>query len=117
MKLITHVEYHTRWGEELFLRAGAKIYPMEYGAGGIWTAVICRLRPDPAFEYRYEVHSGGLCRRTEWKSHVIALPDGSREPVEVKDSWNDVPERHPFDTSPFADGVNADPVAAFPAAA
>lgn len=107
MKLITHVEYHTRWGEELFLRAGAKIYPMEYGAGGIWTAVICRLRPDPAFEYRYEVHSGGLCRRTEWKSHVIALPDGSREPVEVKDSWNDVPERHPFDTSPFADGVFA----------
>ena len=107
MKLITHVEYHTRWGEELFLRAGAKIYPMEYGAGGIWTAVICRLRPDPAFEYRYEVHSGGLCRRTEWKSHVIALPDGSREPVEVKDSWNDVPEGHPFDTSPFADGVFA----------
>ena len=30
MKLITNVEYFTRWGEELFLRAFGRLYGMEY---------------------------------------------------------------------------------------
>ncbi len=106
MKLIASVEYFTRWGEELFLRSGDRLYPMEYGPGSIWRAGIDRLKPGQIFEYRYELHSGGLCRRTEWAQHSVTLPQKNvRKPVEVRDSWNDVPADLPFLSSPFADGV------------
>lgn len=106
MKLVTRIEYFTRWGEELFLRSGDRIYPMEYEAGSVWSAVIDRLKPGQIFEYRYELHSGGVCRRTEWMPHSVTLPQkNTRRPVEVRDSWHDVPADLPFLSSPFADGV------------
>ena len=83
MKLTTSVEYFTRWGEELFLRSGNRIYPMQYSPGGIWTAEVGRLSPGQTFRYRYELHSGGLCRRTEWNDHTVTMPSGGRKPVEM----------------------------------
>ena len=106
MKLTTRVEYFTRWGEELFLRSGNRIYPMQYSPGGIWAAEIGRLSPGQTFRYRYELHSGGLCRRTEWNDHTVTMPSaGGRKPVEVTDCWNDVPADLPLHSSPFTDGV------------
>ena len=104
MKLITTIEYFTRWGEQLFLRTGDRLIPMEYVPDGTWRSETDRLKPGQTFEYRYEVHSGGLCRRTEWKSHTAVLPKGGRT-AEIHDSWNDVPEALPLHSSPFADGV------------
>lgn len=106
MKLITNVEYFTRWGEELFLRAFGRLYGMEYAGDGKWRAVIGKLEPGRTFEYRYELHSGGLCRRTEWEPHVVTMPEkNSRKPLEIRDSWNDVPDGLPFRSAPFAEGV------------
>ena len=72
MKLITHVEYFTRWGEELFLRANGSLFPMKYGSGNIWSAEIAGLEAGKSIEYRYELHSGGVCRRSEWESHILS---------------------------------------------
>lgn len=106
MKLITHVEYFTRWGEELFLKSADRLFPMRYSDNGIWSAEIDRLDPGLTVEYRYEVHSGGLCRRTEWEAHTVTMPDKAvRKPVEVTDRWNDVPEDLPLHSAPFRDGV------------
>ena len=104
MKLITHVEYFTRWGEELFLRANGSLFPMKYGSGNIWSAEIAGLEAGKSIEYRYELHSGGVCRRSEWESHTVALPQRKRA-VEVYDSWNDVPRELPLHSAPFIDGV------------
>ena len=106
MKLITRVEYFTRWGEEIFLRTCGRLVRMEYAEGGIWKAEMDGLRPGQTVEYRYELHSGGLCRRTEWESHTVTVPDNTGlKTAEVKDSWNDVPAELPLHSAPFADGV------------
>ena len=106
MKLITEVEYFTEWGEEIFLRANGCLHRMDYHGVGKWHAVIDRLKPGQTLEYRYELHSGGLCRRTEWDPHIVTMPEGnSRKPVQVTDKWNDVPQGLPFRSAPFADGV------------
>ena len=82
MKLITHIEYHTVWGETLALRVRGKSYPMEYTPGDIWVARIGRLHPGQRLEYRYEVYQDGVCTRTEWFSHCVQLPS-CNAPVSV----------------------------------
>ena len=110
MKLITHIEYHTVWGQELFLRAGDKVYPMKYTPGDIWMAEISGLRRGRIFEYRYEVHQDGVCTRTEWLPHRVMMQGGDpsesmleilsgdgrilsegKNAVEVRDFWSVVP--------------------------
>ena len=118
MKLITSVEYRTRWGEELFLRKNGSLIPMKYCPGDVWRAEIDGLEAGQKVEYRYELHVGGLCRRCEWKSHAVTLPEtvsegavagqaseNAAETVTVTDSWNDVPCELPLHSAPFADGV------------
>lgn len=124
MKLITHIEYHTVWGQELFLRAGDKVYPMKYAPGDIWVAEISGLHRDRIFEYRYEVHQGGVCTRTEWLPHRVMMQGGDpsesmpeilsgdgrilsagKTAVEVRDFWSVVPSCLPLHSAPFAEGV------------
>lgn len=124
MKLITHIEYHTVWGQELFLRAGDKVYPMKYTPGDIWVVEIPGLRRGRIFEYRYEVHQGGLCTRTEWLPHRVMMQGGDpsesmleilsgdgrilsegKNAVEVRDFWSVVPSSLPLHSAPFAEGV------------
>lgn len=124
MKLITHIEYHTVWGQELFLRAGDKVYPMKYAPGDIWVAEISGLHRDRIFEYRYEVHQDGVCTRTEWLPHRVMMQGGDpsesmpeilsgdgrilsagKTAVEVRDFWSVVPSCLPLHSAPFAEGV------------
>ena len=125
MKLITHIEYHTVWGQDLYLRSGIREYPMKYAPGDIWTAEVDGLEEGQTFGYRYEVHEGGFCVRTEWLSHSVTVPechaDGpvaagqdaaevrdavvERDVIEVRDAWSDVPEDLPLRSAPFAEGI------------
>ena len=111
MKLITRIEYHTVWGQELFLRSGDRIYPMKYAPGDVWTAEIPRVRTDRDFEYRYEVRQGGVCIRTEWKSHRLEFTGDEGQGhvrkgrIEVRDFWSDVPADLPLRSAPFAEGI------------
>ena len=125
MKLITHIEYHTVWGQDLYLRSGIREYPMKYAPGDIWTAEVDGLEEGQTFGYRYEVHEGGFCVRTEWLSHSVTVPechaDGpvaagqdaaevrdavvERGVIEVRDAWSDVPEDLPLRSAPFAEGI------------
>lgn len=124
MKLITHIEYHTVWGQELFLRAGDKVYPMKYTPGDIWVVEIPGLRRGRIFEYRYEVHQDGVCTRTEWLPHRVMRQGGDssesmleilsgdgrilsegKNAVEVRDFWSVVPSCLPLHSAPFAEGV------------
>ena len=103
MKLITRIEYRTSWGQELFMRSGDSLFRMEYTPGDIWVGTVDRLKAGQTFEYRYELHQGGVCIRTEWNSHKIILT--GRSQMEVRDYWSDVPADLPLHSAPFRNGV------------
>lgn len=90
MAILFRIEYHTRWGENLFLRSGSRCYPMNYEEGGTWSVEI----PSDEFfggqeevSYYYEVKTGSLSTRHEWREHSLkAGTEGF-----VTDSWSDIP--------------------------
>lgn len=87
------IEYHTHWGEELFLRKGDESYPMRYVQNGIWSV---RVNAEKFFgeknrvEYFYEVRTEGISTRHEWRSHTIAVPH-TPGTVHLRDFWSDIP--------------------------
>ena len=106
MKLNLSIEYRTSWGEELVLCIGGKRYPLSYVAEGIWKGEIARFNPAKASEYTYEVVRDGVTVRTEWKKHLLVLPEGTKaKEVNVYDRWNDRPADAPFYSSAFTDAI------------
>ena len=106
MKLNLSIEYRTSWGEELVLCLGGKRYPMAYVAEGIWQGEVARFNPAKASGYTYEVVRDGVTVRTEWKKHVLALPEDTKaKVVTVYDRWNDRPADSPFYSSAFTDAI------------
>ena len=106
MKIILSIEYRTSWGEELVLCCGGKRYPLSYVAEGLWKVEIDRFNPEKCPEYGYEVVRDGVTVRTEWKKHVLALPEGAEPKVlNVYDRWIDRPADAPFYSSAFTGAI------------
>ena len=83
------IVYHTRWGENLVLRVGAKAYPMNYVADGLWEVMLSARSLKEGDEYYYEVVEDGLHTRHEWHPHIL-----SRKPsasLVIRDEWSDPP--------------------------
>ena len=87
MKLNVNIEYRTSWGESLVLCIGGKRYPLSYAGEGIWETEVARLTYKKGMEYSYEVVRDGQTIRTEWKKHLLVLPDG---PAPKAVSVNDI---------------------------
>ena len=108
MKLQISIEYKTAWGEELVLCLGGKRYPLTYVEDGIWRVEIPRVNPDKVSEYSYEVVSDGETVRTEWKKHVLEMPEGKEPKVlVVTDRWLARPDDAPFYSSAFTGAIFA----------
>ena len=106
MKLNLNIEYRTTWGEEIVLCLGGKRYPMAYVAEGIWQVEVARFNPAKVSDYAYEVVREGVTVRTEWKKHVLALPEDTKaKVVNIYDKWNDRPADAPFYSSAFTDAI------------
>ena len=88
MKARFTIEYHTQWGENLYLVCQGKKYPMEYCQGGFWTVEIDKFTGAMLLDYTYEVISDGIVTRQEWKHHS-RMP--KRGETSFRDAWNDVP--------------------------
>ena len=106
MKLQISIEYRTAWGEELVLCLGGKRYPLNYVAEGLWCVEIPRFNPAKVSEYSYEVVRDGAVVRKEWKTHALALPEGTAPAVlEIADRWIDRPADAPFYSSAFTKAI------------
>ena len=106
MKLNFSIEYRTSWGEEIVLCLGGKRYLLSYVAEGIWQGEIARFKPAMASEYTYEVVRDGMTVRTEWKKHLLVLPEDSKaKVVNIYDRWNDRPTDSPFYSSAFTNAI------------
>jgi hypothetical protein len=69
---------------------------------------IPRVNPDKVSEYSYEVVSDGVTVRTEWKKHVLEMPDGKEPKVLViADRWLARTADAPFYSSAFTGAIFA----------
>jgi 4-alpha-glucanotransferase len=88
MKARFTIEYHTQWGENLFLVCQGRKYPMEYCQGGFWTVEIDKFTGAMLLDYSYEVVNDGIVTRQEWRHHSRKAARGE---TSFRDAWNDVP--------------------------
>ncbi len=106
MKLQVKINYNTAWGEELVLCLGGKRYPMAYTGEGEWTVEVARFNPEKAAEYTYEVVREGQTVRTEWRKHLLVLPEGpAPKTLVLNDRWHDRPADAPFYSSAFTGAI------------
>ena len=108
MKLQISIEYKTSWGEELVLCLGGKRYPLTYVEDAQWRVEIPRVNPDKVSEYSYEVVYDEVTVRTEWKKHVLEMPEGKEPKVLViADRWLARTADAPFYSSAFTGAIFA----------
>ena len=106
MKLNVSIEYRTNWGEEIVLCLGGKRYPLAYTSEGLWEGTVARVALEKTSEYGYEVVRDGQTVRTEWKKHILVLPEGAEpKTLTVYDRWIDRPEDSPFYSSAFTNAI------------
>ena len=106
MKLQVKINYNTAWGEELVLCLGGKRYPMAWTGEGEWTLEVARFNPEKASEYTYEVVRDGQTVRTEWRKHLLVLPEGpAPKTLVLNDRWHDRPADAPFYSSAFTGAI------------
>ena len=106
MKLNVSIEYRTNWGEEIVLCLGGKRYPLAYTSEGLWEGIVARVALEKTSEYGYEVVRDGQTVRTEWKKHILVLPEGAEpKTLTVYDRWIDRPEDSPFYSSAFTNAI------------
>lgn len=103
MRIIFKIEYHTQWGENLFLHYGqGEKAAMQYTGDGIWTAVTETEDLSPFCDYHYEVEKYGRFERREWGGHSLGVQ--GKAPVdmtgealsgegclEIRDRWKMMP--------------------------
>lgn len=115
MKLRFTIDYHTQWGENLFVSiryidsdgvAKSGLLPMDTADGELWVmetaALESRKRKLCAFEYAYEVRDGSqrLLRR-EWDGIKRVVPFDSAHDYVMNDSWHDAPLQHHLTTAAY----------------
>ena len=106
MKLNVSIEYRTNWGEEIVLCLAGKRYPLAYTSEGLWEGTVARVALEKTAEYGYEVVRDGQTVRTEWKKHILVLPEGAEpKTLTVYDRWIDRPEDSPFYSSAFTNAI------------
>ena len=106
MTLHISIEYRTDWGEEVVLCLGGRRYPLAYVAEGLWQGEVARFNPEKVADYAYEIVRDGVTVRTEWKKHVLVIPEGAApKDLTIYDRWIDRPYDSPFYSSAFTDAI------------
>ena len=93
MRAIFRIKYNTEWGQNLFLVARDKKYPMKWGEGAVWSVTIPKFTLADLEDYTYVVMRDGCIERTEWKHHSQKVPKGTVDGVSNK--WMPFPARAP----------------------
>lgn len=116
MKLIFNLNYHTQWGEALYLcgslpKLGGgdaeKALEMTLVAPDQWRLEITLPATVKEFTYSYIVKAPEQAWRFEWGTpHRFESGKGIKV-YNIFDSWQDLPENKPFYSSAFTDGILA----------
>ena len=103
MRVTFFIEYHTRWGQQLFLSGGIealgsgneeRALPMQYVDDGWWTATI-DADEGCTFTYGYLLRENGVCRK-EWGGEHCFRPTFGISTYRVYDEWLQISRDHAF---------------------
>ncbi|MBQ1842746.1 MAG: hypothetical protein II130_07165, partial [Bacteroidales bacterium] len=103
MKYLFSINYKTSWGEELKMKAGKRLFDMEYEDGGRWSVRLTGRDLKPGQKYSYELIKDGSVIRKEWRGHV--LPEITATELVVCDRWQSRPANSPFWSSAFTEVI------------
>ena len=114
MKIVFNINYHTNWGESLYVCGdiaelgkgdGRKALEMKLISPDTWQ-VSLNLDNDPGdFNYWFIVKAPEQAWRFEWgKAHRYTAGCGIRV-CSIYDSWHELPQDKPFYSSAFIDGI------------
>ena len=114
MKISFNLNYHTQWGESLYLcgdliQLGAgdprEAVEMSLVSPDLWRVDIEFGENPPAFDFFFVVKSKDKEWRFEWgKPHHYEGCEGLKE-VKIFSSWKDMPFDKPYYSSAFVDGI------------
>ena len=89
MKIKFSIQYHTVWGEGIYISIAGRKYPMEWSEGNVWW-INLDVPVSELKEYGYLLVRDGLVTRMEWRSHSSSVKSGIKT-AEIRDSWIDCP--------------------------
>ncbi len=114
MKVKFHINYHTNWGEELYICGtiptlgngdAIKAQPMKLASPDSWEYEVNLPKNTQAFDYFFVVKAENREWRFEWgKPHHFQPGDGITL-YNIFDSWQDMPSDKPYYSSAFVNGM------------
>lgn len=100
MKIVFKIEYHTRWGQELYVTGShfslgnfeeEKAVPMRYGRDGIWALTLNLQDASSGFDYHYLVKEYGQPYDKEWGEPRSFIPSTLNHTYYLYDVWQNMP--------------------------
>ncbi len=116
MNIRLHINYHTEWGQALYVYGGVKALgdgdprkgaPMHLEGPDMWTLDLNLPDDTPEFEYNFVVKAPEQEWRFEWGMPHVFRPSREVSIYNIFDSWNGVPHDKPYYSSAFVDGMLA----------
>ncbi len=114
MRISFNINYHTQWGESLFICGSTPLLgdsdprnaiEMSLGGPDLWTFELDTDDAIDNFEYWFIVKAPGRPWRFEWgKPHRFVAGAGIAR-ADIFDSWQALPNDKPFYSSAFVDGI------------
>ena len=105
MNLRISLQYHTAWGETLTLKVGKKVYPMQFGYGGLWQVSLPGSALKDGQKFHFQVLRGENVIREEWRGHRFTLPSPAPKTLILRERWNERPANSAFYSSAFTDVI------------
>lgn len=110
MRLTFNIDYHTSWGESVYLTGSLPEFEaglrMDAGDGGRQSVTVEVSPAQGVFSYRYELRDeSGVTVRREWGRSRRMCLDARLTEAEVYDLWQDVPSDKPFYSSAFTESI------------
>ncbi len=114
MKITFTINYHTRWGESLYISGGipelgngnpTKAVEMKLTSPDTWQLTIYLDRQPSDFDYSFIVKAPEKEWRFEWGKPHRFVAGKDITSYSIFDSWHDMPADKPFYSSAFVDGM------------
>ncbi len=118
MKIKFHINYHTFWGEAVYVCGSIpelgnldpkEALELKLVAPDAWELDLDLPDNTPAFDYFFVVKAPEKAWRFEWGKPHRFLPAEGIKVYNIFDSWQDMPADKPYYSSAFVDGMLARP--------
>ena len=104
MTINIQLQYHTQWGESVWLKLGKRSIVMDYSLGGLWQIVLTGRQLRDGDEFSFELVRDGKVVKREWRAHRYKAPAAHKNII-VRSRWQERPSNSAFYSSAFSDVI------------